>query len=215
MSVISNLKSYQGQIEILEFQNRLSNSMVKKSLNNAIKFLIAREEEGEPQEKLEKIWFNNFLSLEEFGWDFKDNEEVLSLWINLGEIIKVEKPDVKLNFIENADRIEYLIKELEQYKKAKKVFNEMPEHPIFYSTLKIIMNEIIDEIISILHNSSRIDVILNKFEEGLDRFEALDYKTTDYTFGDTVDRETVGEYYEKIMEILGIRFSRGLLWMRL
>lgn len=213
-SDLKKLNSFLEETITSEFLEEKTNATLKKYIVETTEKIINGVNNELTKGELEKIWFSSFCRYEGFIWDLARSSQILSYWVRLGDLIKVENAEIKLNYYENYLNKEFIVKELEAYKKVKKVFNEMPSAPLFYKKMKEIMNEEIGEIITKLHQNNQVDFILDIFSKGLDRFDKLG-ETTDFSFGDTEDCETVSEFYEKIMSILGIRSSRGLLYLRL
>ena len=91
--------------------------------------------------------------------------------------------------------------------------NEMPSAPNFYQEMRRIMIESIKNVILQVKKNNTIDEMLLVFETALDQFEVLE--TDDYSFGDTVDRENIGDFFTQIRVILEFNYTRGLLRDRL
>ena len=212
MKQIQELRNYKKSIEKVETKNKSIESALKDYLLNAIKFSIKMKEDGVEERRIERMVFNNFISLEERGWKIKETEIILEYWIKLGKILEIDRFKKKLNYFDSTSNDEERIKKLRVLKYTKKI-KEMPSAPLFYRELRKLMDECVDNVIKQLEKSSRIDKMLEVFEKDLDKF--YDIEADDYSFQDTEDRESIGEFYAEIMKILGIRYSRGLLTSKL
>jgi len=185
---------------------------IKECFGNALKVSISKIQENEKLPKIEKIILNNFWQAEELGWAIKDSESVLRYWRRLGSIFEFKDFEKKINYFSQELTIKEKIDKLKLLKANKRVC-ALPTAPTFYKEMEKLMNETIENVIAQLIQSEKIDKMLIVFDNDLERFEHLG--TADYDFGDTEDRECIGEFYMDIMSILGFKYSRGVLNSRL
>ena len=213
MLQIDELKKLIIEIGDLKLKNDLSNSFVKDILTTTITNLIQVLTDKIDGDNLEYIYLKGYDELEEFGWDIEDTDTVLGYWIRLGNILKIDNPEIKLNYIDQSIPIDLKIENLIKLKSNKKINFEILSAPIFYNEMRRLMDESIDNVIRQLKINNKIDEMLKVFDNDVNKF--INLKTDDFSFGDTEDRETIGEFYMEIMKILGMKYSRGLLRSKL
>jgi len=171
---------------------------------------------------LEHNFINHFKQLEEYGWILSETDKILHYWKSLGEIIGVENINAKLNEYKTTDSLEVLKSKLLKYKSefAKKVGipDSNPDDRGFeeyYKQLKSIMEVAVDNVITQVGKNKKIDQMLLVFEKDINKIlsnTSIDNEGGKIKF-DTYagDIYYVGEFFEDIMKILEIDYSRGLL----
>ena len=201
---MTELRSLKATVVNMSIENIHANHHVKECLETLIDELI-----NDDENYAEQIILSYFEVLEETGWYLNDSEKILAIWYKLGHIIGIKDIEEKLNTLKSNITNDLKIKHLEDLKKNKEINNEMPNTPLFYSKMKQLMDESIDNVIKQLISSNKIDEMLYVFDQDIDKF--LNLSTDDYYFGDTEDRETIGGFYMQIKDITGMKYSRGLL----
>ncbi|UZS00235.1 hypothetical protein [Chondrinema litorale] len=203
--------------EIKKFKKQLKHWSLKSSdvkvIKDYLKYaslsLILDIHEGYSLRNKEKIIIESFRRSEKWGWDIKDTDAILQKWEELGEIIKMDNVRVKLNTLSDAQSIEEKIDKLQLLKKTKKINHEIIEAKEFYSNMRDLMDNTIDDVILQLSKNQLIDEMLKVFVINIRKFGSLE--TDEMSFGDTEDIETVGDFFSDIMEIIGMKYSRGVL----
>lgn len=207
------LNLFKEQLSTLKLNPHYHNNAVVEYLGYAIKQISNLIKDGKDLDKVEARLLENFGELEDIGWYLKDSPIILNTWYQLGEIAGLTALDKKLNQFKTTSSIEDKINKLVYLKNNLTINNEMPSAPNFYREMRRIMAESIENIILQVKKNNTIDEMLLVFETALDRFEVLE--TDDYSFGDTVDRENIGDFFTQIRVILEFNYTRGLLRDRL
>ena len=205
---MTQLISLKAMVANMPIKDDFSNDYVKECLETLIDELINDEENY-----AEKITLCYFEVLEERGWNLNDSAIILDFWYKLGNIAGIKDIENKLNTYKSDIPTEVKIKKLEDLKKNKVINDEMPHTPLFYDEMRRLMDESIDNVIQHLKYSNKIDEMLYVFERDIDKF--LNISTEDFWFGDSEDRETIGGLYMVIKDIIGMKYSRGLLRKKL
>jgi hypothetical protein len=206
---MTELNRFKITIDSLPIENQHSkNHYVKECLETLIDELL-----NDTEDYAEKITMCYFEILEEIGWNLNDTKVILDTWYKLGSIVGIKDIEEKLNTFQSSVPKKIKIEQLENLKKDKIINNEIPSTPLFYDEMRRIVDESIDNVIRQLNQSNKIDEMLYVFDKDMDKF--LNISTEDYSFGDSEDRETIGGLYMQIMDIIGMKYSRGLLSYKL
>jgi hypothetical protein len=206
---LPKLNSYKEELSELKLNHHYQNSSVTEYLGYAIKQISNLIKEGKSIDKIEIRLIENFEELEDIGWYLKDSLTILKAWYQLGKIAGVANIEEKLNQFKKINLKKDKINKLVYLKANIKINNEMSSAPNFYKEMRKLMAESVENVITQLKKNNNIDEMLLVFEIALNKFEIL--KTDDYSFGDTVDRETIGDFFTEIREILEFNYTRGLL----
>lgn len=201
---MTELRSLKAIVLNMPIENIHANHYVKECLETLINELI-----NDDENYAEQIILSYFEVLEETGWYLNDSEKILAIWYKLGHIVGIKDIEEKLNTLKSNITNDLKIKHLEDLQKNKEINNEMPNTPLFYNKMKQLMDKSIDNVVQQLNYSNKIDEMLHVFDKDIDKF--LNLSTEDYYFTDSEDRETIGELYMQIKDIIGMKYSRGLL----
>jgi|GEM_PF-3236982 len=202
-----DLKKFKQSLENWDLEYT-SKATVKEYLEFAVCNLIVQNTEYR-HSAFEKTYIDIFRRLEFWGWDVKDTQKVLQKWVELGDILRIENAYKKLDSLNIEPNLDQVIKTLEDLKLNKKINCEIVSAVQFYRKMRVLMDTSINNTIAQLRKSISINEMLLIFASDVDKFCALE--TDEMTFGDTEDRETVGEFFNTIMAIIGMPYSRGIL----
>ena len=206
---LPKLTLFKETLHTLNLSDHYQNEAVVEYLGYAIKQISSVIKEAGSRAKIETRLLENFGELEDVGWYLNDSTLILNAWYQLGEIVGLTKLEAELNQFRKTNQRGTKVNKLLYLKANLKINNEMPSAPKFYKEMRQLMAETIEQVLIQFKKNSNIDEMLTVFEVALNKFDRLE--TDDYSFGDTVDRETVGDFLTAIREILEFNSTRGLL----
>lgn len=206
---LPKLTLFKETLHTLNLSDHYQNDAVVEYLGYAIKQISSVIKEAGSPAKIETRLLENFGELEDVGWYLNDSALILNAWYQLGEIVGLTKLEAKLNQFRKTNQRGTKVNKLLYLKANLKINNEMLSAPKFYKEMRQLMAETIEQVLIQFKKNSNIDEMLTVFEVALNKFDRLE--TDDYSFGDTVDRETVGDFLTAIREILEFNSTRGLL----
>jgi hypothetical protein len=203
------MNSLLEKIKKLNLTDHYLNDYAKTALTETIDQIIELQKQSTNPIQIQSYFIKNFQKSESIGWALENSDKILSLWFLIGNSLKINDVEQKLNHFRPTPSKEDKIQKLLALKKNKKINAEMPDYPIFYAEMKRKMDLAIDNVIAQLKISNKIDEMLFIFHRDIDTFLCLQER--EFTFGDTEDRETIGDFYTIIREILNFESTRGVI----
>ena len=204
------MENFSKNIKELNIDDHYKNMYVRPTLEEVVSKVISMQNRNKSLSEIDHYFIKQFRSLEHIGWVITDSHEILKLWYKIGRSLGINKVEEKLNSFKPEPSKEQKIQQLQQLKSNKKINAEIPK---FYSDMRRSMDISIDNVIEQLKKSDRIDEVLEVFSNDMEMF--LELQEGEFTFNDTEDRETIGEFYNSIIEILNFEYSRGLIIQKL
>jgi hypothetical protein len=176
--------------------------------------LAVAADQGDAPEKLAGIYRQGFGYFAEQAYFYDHQSVMMAEYARLGRLLGLADPVGHLERLDTSGwDLAAVLGALAALRAEKKYRNWWPRSKGYYMGLERITNELVDRVAEQLLAAPRTDAVLAVFDEFLGKFEDWRYK--DFTWGDTEDREMVGDYFNRICEITGITSSRGLLPSRL
>jgi hypothetical protein len=146
---------------------------------------------------------------------YKNQDRVMPAWERLGRLAGLPDPLAVLDQLPppGVERATALAR-LEALRAEKKYRRWWGRSRGYYMGLERITNGLVDAAAALLRTENpTVSALLALFDQHLGQVEAWRYK--EFSFGDTEDREAVGECFTQVYEAVGLTSTRGLLTYRL
>ena len=200
-------KSLDGFLQVINQTDE--KEWFEEKVSNSLQYII---DEINQNNDLEKTFIQAFQDIEDaLTWDKDVHNEIFTAFEQIGNILEI--PILCLNSLPTNKNIKDIIKQLDELKIDDKFVSWFDDHiqhyPNFYIGMNRILNNSIDQIKAQLKSDPKIDQILFIMENAFDEF--WEWEADNFSYGDTVERDSVNYYYKEIMKIIGIQSSRGLL----
>jgi hypothetical protein len=145
---------------------------------------------------------------------YPNQDRVMPAWERLGRLAGLPDPLAVLDQLPppGVERATALAR-LEALRAEKKYRRWWGRSRGYYMGLERITNGLVDAVAALVRAGQGVDAVLAQFDQHLDKIEAWRYK--DFSWGDTEDREAVGECFTQVYEAVGLTSTRGLLTYRL
>jgi hypothetical protein len=146
---------------------------------------------------------------------YPNQDRVMPAWERLGRLAGLPDPLAVLDQlpppgVERATALAWL----EALRAEKKYRRWWGRSRGYYMGLERITNGLVDAVAALLRTENpTVSALLALLDQYLDQVEAWRYK--EFSFGDTEDREAVGECFTQVYEAVGLTSTRGLLTYRL